>query len=113
MTGPDREPGAAQEPLVDWARTARRLRLVLAVLGIGVLAAWLVTGVVQGRLSPRALGELVGLAVLLAVALEIVVVGGAAIRGMLAAGARGDRLAADDVSLLPPQVIRRLRRGRR
>lgn len=113
--GPDREVGAegGPAPLVDWARTARRLRAMLIVLGTVVVVSWLAFGALQGSLRPRLLGELTGLAVLLAVALEIVVVGGAAVRGMLAAGARGDRLAADDVSLLPPQLSRRRRARRR
>lgn len=114
MTQLDREPGIARAhvPLVDWARTARRLRLMLFGLGVLVIVSWLILGALHGDLRPRTLAELVGLAVLLAIALEIVVVGGAAIRGLLAAGARGDRLAADDVSLLPPQLARRLRRSR-
>lgn len=104
---PGASEGLPDEPLVDWARTARRLRLLSAVLATGVLVAWLALSAVQGGLRPRLLGELVGLAVLAAVALEVLVVGGAALRGLLTAGRRGERLAAPDVSLLPPQVGRR------
>jgi hypothetical protein len=38
---------------------------------------------------------------------EFVVVGGSALRGMLRAGERGERLASGDVMLLPPQVRRK------
>lgn len=96
--------------IVDWGRTARRIRLVLASLSVIVLGAWVALGVFGGSgFEPRLLGELVGLALLVAFLAEVVVVGGAAIRGMLRAGERGDRLAGSDVSLLPPQLTRRRR----
>jgi hypothetical protein len=98
--------------IVDWHRTARRLRRQLAVILVVVAVAWLVLGIRSGGPTLRTLAELTGLGVLAAVAAEIVVVGGAALRGMLAAGARGDRLASSDVALLPPQVRRRLARRR-
>ena len=50
-----------------------------------------------------------GLALALLFVAEVVIVGGSALRGMLAAGERGDRLASSDVSLLPPQLTRRRR----
>ena len=99
--------------IVDWHRTGRRLRRQLLVIVGSVVVAWLAIGVVGDGHSLRSLAELVGLGVLLAIAAEIVIVGGAAVRGMLAAGARGDRLASADVTLLPPQVSRRLRNRRR
>jgi hypothetical protein len=98
--------------IVDWHLTARRLRRQLAVILIVVAVAWLVLGIRSGGPTLRSLAELTGLGVLAAVAAEIVVVGGAALRGMFAAGARGDRLASSDVALLPPQVRRRLARRR-
>jgi hypothetical protein len=99
--------------IVDWHRTGRRLRRQLLVIVGTVVVAWLAIGVVGDGHSLRSLAELVGLGVLLAIAAEIFVVGGAAVRGLLAAGERGDRLASADVSLLPPQVSRRLRGRRR
>jgi hypothetical protein len=112
--GADADRAAAEGPrIVDWHRTGRRLRRQLVVIAGLVVVAWLVLAVRAGGPSLRALAELVGLGVLLAVAAEIVVVGGAALRGLLAAGERGDRLASADVSLLPPQVSRRLRNRRR
>ncbi|MFA9428970.1 hypothetical protein [Egicoccus sp. AB-alg2] len=98
-----------QHPIVDWGRTARRLRWQLAVIGLLVLVTWLVVGIGGDRLTLRLLGELVGFGILLAFVAEVVVVGGSAVRGLLAAGERGDRLASADVSLLPPQLRRRRR----
>jgi hypothetical protein len=96
--------------LVDWSRTARRMRLVLGVLGVLVLLGWIVLGVTGDGIRLRTLGELFGFALLAAFVVEFVVVGGAALRGLLQAGARGERLAGDDVSLVPPQLARRRRR---
>jgi len=96
-------------PLVDLPRTARRLRRWLGLLAGGVPIAWLAGGAVRGSLELARLAELAGVAVLLALLIELVVVGGAALRGALRAGARGERLAAPDVTLLPPQVRARLR----
>lgn len=104
MTEPERP------PIVDWARTGRRLRAAMVVLGTLVVITWLVLGALGDGLRLGLLGELLGLALLVAFVIELVVVGGAAIRGMLAAGERGDRLASDDVTLLPPQLLRRRRR---
>lgn len=102
---------APRTPIVDWRRTARRMGVALSVIGVVVLVTWLVVGALHGGVDGRLLGELVGYGLLVAFVIEFLVVGGAAIRGMLAAGARGDRLAEDDVSLLPPQLTRRRRRG--
>jgi hypothetical protein len=94
--------------VVDFSRTGRRLRVSLLVLGLGVVVAWLVVGLLGERgLGLRLLGELVGWALLAAFLVELVVVGGSAVVGMLRAGERGDRLAGGDVSLLPPQLRRR------
>jgi hypothetical protein len=98
--------------IVDWSRTARRLRRQLGVIAALVVVAWLALGIEGDGPTLRSLAELSGLGVLAAIVAEIVVVGGAALRGMLAAGARGDRLASADVALLPPQVRRRLARRR-
>jgi hypothetical protein len=105
-------PGEPQPlPVVDFPRTLRRLRISLLVIGALVLAAWVVAGVAGGDgWSLRLLAELVGFGLFAAFAVEFVVVGGSAARGMLRAGERGDRLAATDVSLLPPQLTRRRRR---
>lgn len=106
--------GADQEsetrPIVAWERTAQRLRRLLSVLAVAVVTAWALTGFLSDGFSIALLAELAGLGILVAIAGEFVVVGGSALRGMFTAGARGDRLASPDVSLLPPQVTRRLRR---
>ena len=106
-----RPPSGPQPPVVDWSRTARRLRGVLTGIGAVVVATWLGLGFGTGELSLGALGELVGIGMLVAFVLEAIIVGGSALRGLLAAGARGDRLASGDVSLLPPQLTRRRRRS--
>lgn len=99
-----------ERPLIDWARTGRRLRRVAALLAILVVVAWLVIGLVgDSGFQLRLLGELAGLGLLVAIAAEVVIVGSVALAGMLRAGERGERLAGSDVSLLPPQ----LRRGQR
>jgi hypothetical protein len=104
-------PSARQAPagVVDWSRTVRRLRRSLATIAVLVMVAWLALGAVAGTLEGRLLAELVGLGLLASFLVEVVVVGGGALRGMLAAGERGDRLAGGDVSLLPPQLTRRRR----
>jgi hypothetical protein len=94
-------------PIVDWRRTARRLRAILLVIALVVLAAWLVDGVLGAGLTLRRLGEFAGLGLLVAFVAEVVVVGGSAVRGLLTAGQRGHRLAGGDVGLLPPQLQRR------
>lgn len=111
MTVPPPERDAAPEtPVVDFPRTVRRLRTSLTVIGSLVLVAWLVGGAVGEGWSLRLLAELVGLGLFLAFAAEVLIVGGSAVRGLLDAGERGDRLASADVSLLPPQLGRRRRR---
>lgn len=99
--------------LVDHARIGRRIRRWLAFLTVATLAAWLVGGVIGDGPTLQGLAGLVGVALLLAVMVEIVVVGGAAVGAALRAGARGERLAAPDVALLPPQLRRRRGRGAR
>jgi len=96
--------------LVDYPRTARRLRRSLVLLGVATLASWVLRAVVTGGASLRDLFGLLGVAVLLALLVEVFVVGGAAVGGALRAGGRGERLASEDVSLVPPQLRRR--RGR-
>lgn len=97
--------------LVDHAAVGRRLRRSFLLLVTATLVAWLVSGLFVGRLETSRLVELLGVAVLLALLIEVVVVGGAAIAGALRAGERGERLSADDVRLVPPQ-LRRVRRPR-
>lgn len=87
--------------LVDWSRTARRMGVgVVAFQGLAVVA-WLVVGLAGDGLRLGDLGGFVGVAVLATFAMEVVVVGGSALRGMLRAGERGHRLASGDVGLLP------------
>lgn len=101
-------PGAS--PLIDWGRTARRLRRVVLGLAVVVSVGWVIIGITSDAgFELRVLGEMTGLALLVAIAAEIVIVGSVALTAMLRAGERGERLAGSDVSLLPPQV----RRGRR
>ena len=98
--------------LVDHARIARRLRRWLMLLAAATLLAWLVGGLLGDGPTIRGLVGLLGVAVLLALLVEVVVVGGAAVGAALRAGERGERLSAADVSLVPPQVTARLRRRR-
>jgi hypothetical protein len=93
--------------LVDYPRTARRLRRSFALLSAATLVLWLLGGALDGALTLRGLVELSGVAILLALLLEVLVVGGAAVGGALRAGGRGERLASDDVRLVPPQLRRR------
>jgi hypothetical protein len=97
-------------PIIDWSRTARRLRTILLVIGGTAAVSWLVLGLLGDGPTLQLLAELVGIGILLTFAVEVVVVGGVAIRGMFTAGARGDRLAGQDVFLLPPQLLRGQRR---
>jgi hypothetical protein len=96
--------------VVDFHRTWRRLRVSLLSVGGLVVLGWLVLGAVGDGWSLRLLAELFGLGLFVSFAVEVVVVGGSAARGMLRAGERGDRLAGGDVSLLPPQLTRRRQR---
>lgn len=98
--------------LVDHARLGRRLRRWLLLLVVATLVAWLVGGLLGDGPTLRDLAGLLGVAVLLALLVEVVVVGGAAVGAALRAGERGERLAGPDVTLVPPQVRARLRRGR-
>lgn len=95
--------------LVDYRATARRMRKSAAVLFLAALGAWLITGLGDG-LTATGLAGWVGLALGGMFVVEVVVVGGSALRGMLRAGESGERLAAGDVGILPPQLRRRLRR---
>lgn len=114
VNGPSGTSGAdgSGEAIIDHAGIARRLRRWSVLLLGATFAAWLLGGVVGDGLTLRGLTGLLGVAVLLAVFVEIVVVGGAAVAGALRAGERGHRLAADDVTLLPPQLAARVRRRR-
>lgn len=102
MTGPADDPGAVG--LVDWGRTGRRVRAVATVLGVGALVAWVLLSLLGDGFDLRTLGGLVGLALGVLFVAEVVVVGGAAVRGMLRAGERGERLASQGVGLLPPRI---------
>jgi branched-subunit amino acid transport protein len=99
--------------LVDHARIGRRLRSWLAFLSVATLAAWLGGGLLGDGPTLRGLAGLAGVAVLLALLVEVLVVGGAAVGAALRAGARGERLAAADVTLVPPQLRRRRAPGAR
>ncbi len=98
--------------LVDHARIGRRLRRWLLLLSMATLIAWLGGGLLGDGPTLRGLTGLLGVAVLLALFVEVFVVGGAAVAAALRAGERGERLASGDVTLLPPQVAARFRKRR-
>lgn len=95
--------------IVDWSRVGRRLRLSAAVLVGLAVAAWLAGGLVSGGVRFDDLWGYLGLALAGMFVAEVVFVGGSALRGLLRAGDRGERLAGEDVGLLPTPVRRRLR----
>lgn len=110
--GPEtREPATpATEPaprLVDWGTVGRRLRLTAVILLGLAVAAWVLVGALRGRVHPADLWDYLGLALVGMFVAELVVVGGSAIGGLLRAGERGERLAREDVGMLPPQLLRR------
>lgn len=96
-------------PLVDWAETARRVWRSTAVLLAAAVLWWVVHAAVVGAWSWRYLGNWLGLALAAIFLMELLVVGGSALRGMLRAGERGERLSGPDVGILPP--VRRRRQG--
>lgn len=98
--------------LVDWEQTIRRLRRTAVALGSAAFGGWLLTGLAGGGVRPAALGGWLGGALLVMFVAEVVIVGGSALRGMLRAGDRGERLAGRDVGLLPPQLRGRRRQPR-
>jgi len=99
--------------LLDHGRIARRLRRWLVLLLVATTSVWLVAGLLGDGPTIRGLAELFGVAVLLALLVEVVVVGGAAVGALLRAGAQGERLSSPDVALVPPQLMRgQLMRGR-
>ncbi len=105
------DPGAVG--LVDWGRTGRRVRTSVLVLAALVLVAWVAISLAGGGFDLGTLFGLVGLAFVVLFVIELVVVGGAALRGMLRAGARGERLSSQGVGLLPPRMPTAEERGLR
>ncbi len=101
--------GQVNTDILDWPGTARRLRRSALGLAAVVVTVFVVVSLSRGEATLGLLGELVGLALLVAFLIEVVVVGRAALRAMLTAGERGERLAGQDVGLLPPQLLRRAR----
>lgn len=99
-----------REPIVPFADTARRMRrfgiVLLCFLSVTVLAR----GVAAGNLTVSLVGESVGIALLVALAGEVIIVGTAAVRGARSAAQSGQRLSRTDVALIPPQVGRWLDR---
>lgn len=98
------------EPVVDFAWVRRRIGVVGAVwAALAVLGAVLSAGL-AGGLSAAAVRLWLGVAGLGTVVSAVGLVAWSALRGMVRAAERGDRLAGDDVGLLPPR--RRRDRGR-
>lgn len=95
------------DPIVDFGRAARRVRTSATLLGGLAVLGWFVVGLLDGGPDPADLGAWAGLALLGMFLVEVWVVGGSALRGMLRAGDRGERLAGGDVGLLPPQLTGR------
>lgn len=96
------DPGAVG--LVDWGRTGRRVRASVLLLTAAVLLGWIVVSLVGDGFDLGTLGGLVGLAFVVLFVVELVVVGGAALRGMLRAGERGERLSSEGVGIVPPRM---------
>lgn len=69
--------------IVDFPRAARRIRASAIVLGSSALVGWLVAGLVTGGPDPADLGGWAGAALFGMFLVEVVVVGGSALRGML------------------------------
>lgn len=107
VTATEVPPVAHEAPIVDFARAGHRIRLSAAVLGTLALVGWVVVGLATGGPDPADLGGWAAGALAGMFLVEVVVVGGSALRGMLRAGDRGERLAGGDVGLLPPQLTGR------
>ncbi len=104
-----RAPGDDGGDIFQWSATAHRLRRILLGLSAVIVITFVLVSAARGSVEVLLLAELLGLGLLVAFGIEVVVVGGAALRAMLTAGERGERLAGHDVGLLPPQVLRRAR----
>lgn len=92
--------------LVDWEQAGHRLLVSAKWLLAAAVVAWVVVSVVAGQWRGAMLGNFVGLALVGMFLVEIWVVGGSALAGMLRAGEGGHRLSSMDVGLLPPQLRR-------
>ena len=104
MTDEPEAPEASPDihvPVVDFMVLGRRLRRTGLVLGCLIVIAWAVAIPWRGA-DGRLFMNLVGLGLGLMFVAEVVIVGGSALRGMLRAGERGDRLASTGVGVLPP-----------
>ncbi|MFT5222260.1 MAG: hypothetical protein ACI867_000559 [Glaciecola sp.] len=105
-TNPQPEHSAdVPDSVVDFSRLGRRLGRTAAVLGALVVVGWVASIAVNGA-DLGLLMNLFGLGLGLMFVAEVVIVGGSALRGMLRAGQRGDRLASSGVGILPPQLSR-------
>lgn len=102
-------PDEPSTELIDWTRIGHRIRrsaiVALSVIVVGSLA----TAVTRGSWREASIGGWIFVGAVIMIATEFVVVGGSALRGMLRAGERGERLAHPDVTLVPPQARRRKR----
>lgn len=102
--GRDLSPDEVVPRLVDWELAGRRLLWSAVVLLAAAGAGWVAVSLAAGQWRAGMLGNLVGLALVGVFLVEVWVVGGSALRGMLRAGEGGQRLAGSDVGLLPPQL---------
>jgi len=94
--------------LLDFRPLAARLQTVAGVLALATLVAIVVDGLRNG-LSFAIMGRWIGLFVAVLLVAAAVSVALHALSGLGAAGRRGERLAGDDVRLLPPVPTRRRR----
>lgn len=92
--------------LVDWRSLGRRVGRVVVVVAVLAVLGAAVTVLVDGW-SVRVPLAWAFLAVAGVLVAAVVLVAGSALRGMLRAGERGERLAGEDVGVIPPQLRRR------
>lgn len=93
--------------LVDWQATGRRLARSTMAVALVTVTAWVVAAVARGSWSLASVPDWLGLGLLVLFVVEVVVVGGSAVRGLLRAGEHGERLSGPDVGLVPPRRRRR------
>ncbi|MDP9023720.1 MAG: hypothetical protein M3N57_13690, partial [Actinomycetota bacterium] len=91
------------QPLVDFTWVRRCIGVVGAVWAAVAVLGAVVSAGLGGGLSAAAVRLWLGVAALGTVVSAVGLVAWSALGGMVRAGDRGDRLAGDDVGLLPPR----------